>query len=115
VELMPHLQTIAVGDILPALPRMTEGFIVVAFEPERFLILGWPLGPGTYMTTWAFVLDDVGTSRTRLIVRGRASSEYQFHGLPRWVLTVAGPWGHHVMQRRQLLGIARRVETHVPH
>ena len=31
-------------------------------------------------------------------------------GLPRWTLKTVVPWGHLVMQRKQLLGIARRAE-----
>jgi hypothetical protein len=108
VRLLPQFQAVAVGDILPALPGATEGFIVVAYEPERFLVLAWPEGPGTYMTTWTFVLDDAPGRATRLIVRGRASAGYHFHGLPRWLVRLFGPLGHYAMERRQLLQIARR-------
>ena len=66
---------------------------------------------GDLHVTWAFVLEAAGAHRTRLIVRARGGPGYDFHGLP---------WGlgkpilhavHFVMQRRQLLGIARRVES----
>lgn len=108
VRLLPHLQTIAVGDIRPALPGLTQGFVVVAYEPARFLVLAWPEGLGAYMTTWTFVLDDAPGRATRLIVRGRASAGYHFHGLPRWFVRLFGPLGHYAMERRQLLQIARR-------
>jgi hypothetical protein len=109
-ELLPQFQSIAVGAVLPALPGATEGFIVVAYEPEHFLVLAWPSRGEAYMSTWAFVLDDVGSNHTRLIVRGRASPGYHFHNLPLWLLKLTAPLGHHIMQRKQLLEIARRAE-----
>ena len=109
-ELLPQFQSIAVGAVLPALPGATEGFIVVAYEPEHFLVLGWPSQGEAYMSTWAFVLDEVGSTHTRLIVRGRAGPGYHFHNLPLWLLKLTAPLGHYIMQRRQLLEIARRAE-----
>jgi hypothetical protein len=108
-ELLQQFQSIAVGAVLPALPGATDGFIVVAHEQERFLVLGWPSQDGTYLSTWAFVLDDVGSNQTRLIVRGRAGPGYHFHGLPLWLLKLTAPLGHYIMQRKQVLEIARRV------
>ncbi len=109
-ELLPQFQTIATGAVLPALPGAAEAFIVAAYEPERFLVLGWPSQDETYLSTWAFVLDDAGSNQTRLIVRGRAGPGYHFHGVPLWLLKLTAPLGHYVMQRKQLLGIARLAE-----
>jgi len=109
-EVLPQFQTISVGAVMPALPGATDGFIVVALELERFLVLGWRSGDGTYLSTWAFVLADAGSDQTRLIVRGRASPRYRFHGIPPWLLKLTAPAGHYIMQRKQLLGIARRAE-----
>jgi hypothetical protein len=109
-KVLPQFQSIAVGAVLPALPGATEGFIVVAYEPEHFLVLGWPSPGGTYLSTWAFVLDEVGSNRTRLIARGRTGSGYHFHGLPLWLLKLTAPLGHYIMQRKQLLEIARRAD-----
>jgi hypothetical protein len=109
-KVLPQFQSIAVGAVLPALPGATEGFIVVAYEQEHFLVLGWPSQGGTYLSTWAFVLDEVGSNRTRLIVRGRAGPGYHFHGLPLWLLKLTAPLGHYIMQRKQLLEIARRAD-----
>jgi hypothetical protein len=47
---------------------------------------------------------------TRLIVRARAGAGYQFHSMPWWLAKRIVPFGHFVMQRKQLLGIARRAE-----
>ena len=111
-ELLPQFQAVAPGTLLPALPRVTEGFFVADCEPERYLVLAWPAHDGSYITTWAFVLEPVGPGRTRLIVRSRASSAYRFLGLPLWLVRRIVPIGHFVMQRKQLLGIARRAERH---
>jgi hypothetical protein len=109
-KVLPQFQSIAVGAVLPALPGATEGFIVVAYELEHFLVPGGPSQGGTYLSTWAFVLDEVGSNGTRLIVRGRAGPGYHFHGLPLWLLKLTTPLGHYIMQRKQLLEIARRAD-----
>src|SRR5213593_506430 len=41
-ELLPQFQTVGVGSLMPALPGVTEGFVVAQYEPKRFLVLGWP-------------------------------------------------------------------------
>jgi hypothetical protein len=109
----PELQEIAVGDVFPALPGVTEGFIVLGFHAERYLILGWPSAGGQPpMTTWAFVLEEPSPGRTRLIVRARGDDRYRPpFGLPKWTVNTVVPLGHAIMQRKQLLGIARRAET----
>jgi hypothetical protein len=43
-----ELQGIGMGTLFPALPGVSEGYLVTAWEPERFLVLGWPLPGGTY-------------------------------------------------------------------
>jgi len=60
--------------------------------------------------TWAFVLEDADGAATRLIVRARGGRGYQFHGLPWWAAKPFLTIGHFLMQRKQLLGIAQRVE-----
>lgn len=66
-RILPELQDIAVGSLLPALPGATDGFFVL-------------------------------------------QSGNRPYGLAPWLLRLVGPWGHFVMQRKQLLGIARRAE-----
>jgi hypothetical protein len=110
-RIVPELQHITVGTLFPALPGVTEGFVVLAFEPQRSLILGWPEPDGSPMVTWAFVLEQHTGSTTRLIVRVRAGQGYRFHGLPVWLSNPAIRLVHFVMQRKQLLGVARRVDA----
>ena len=114
-RIAPELQEIAVGDVFPAMPGVTEGFIVLGFHAEHYLILGWPSPAGpSPITTWAFVLDQPSPGRTRLIVRARSDDRYRPpFGLPRWTANRLVPLGHAIMQRRQLLGIALRAEATV--
>jgi len=109
-RIIPELQKLAVGMIFPALPGATDGFTVLAFEPQRFLVLGWTTPDGARLMTWAHVLEDGEHGSTRLIVRARAGPGYRFHGLPWWATKRIVAAIHFVMQRKQLLGIARRVE-----
>ena len=114
-RIIPELQRIEVGTIYPAKPGVTEGFVLLAFEPERYLILGWPSPAGQPVVTWAFILEEPKPECTRLIVRVRAAGDYRPpFGLPRWTVKTLVPLGHALMQRKQLLGIARRVEAAGP-
>jgi hypothetical protein len=110
-RIVPELQHITIGTVFPALPGVTEGFVVLALEPQRSLILGWPSPDGSPMVTWAFFLEQRAANTTRLIVRVRGGQGYRFHGLPIWLSKPAIRLVHFVMQRKQLLGVARRVET----
>lgn len=92
-------------------PGRTDGFTLLAFERERFLILGWRSPDGALLMTWAFVLQEIEDRATRLIVRARAGPGYQFHGLPWWLGKWAVAFVHFIMQRKQLLGIGRRAES----
>lgn len=114
-RIVSELQHIDPGAILPALPGMTEGFTVLQVDPQRSLVLGWlPLSGGPPLMTWAFVLAEAAPGCTRLIVRARARAGYRPpFGLPGWTVGTLVPLGHLLMQRKQLLGIARRAES--PH
>ena len=103
-RIIPELQHIEVGDILPWTPTADDGFIVRAIEPERALVLGEDTGS----SSWVFVLDPIDETNTRLITRARA-----------WYKTLAGRLMlalvfhpiHFGMQRRQLLNLKQRVEA----
>ena len=105
-RVVPKFQDVTIGTVFPALPGVIDGFTVLAFEPYCSLILGWPTPGGEPLVTWAFVLEERAGHSTRLIVRARGGQGYRFHGLPLWVCRLV----HFVMERKQLLGIARRVE-----
>ena len=109
-RIIPSLQHIVVGTLFPALPGRGDGFTVLQINAGEHLVIGWESPEGTPMTTWAFVLEDAGPSTTRLIVRSRASRRYPFLGLPPIIGMPIIRAVHFVMQRKQLLGIAERVE-----
>ena len=113
-RIVPELQHPAIGTIFPALPGVTEGFTLLAIEPERMLMLGWPAPDGTSEVTWTFVLEEVAPGVTRLLVRARGGPGYRFHGLPLLLTRLVVRVVHFIMQRKQLLGIAQtRGDDHV--
>lgn len=112
-RLVPELQHVDVGSVMPWLPGATAGFTVLSVEPERCLIL-CAVSPddGRLFMTWAFVLDEAEPGVTRLIVRARTGRGYQPpFGLPMWMMKSLVKWGHGIMQTKQLRGIARRAES----
>jgi hypothetical protein len=114
-RIVPTLQTVAIGDLFPAAPGATDGFHVLAFETARYLVLGWRPAPGAApIMTWAFVLEWRTDVTTRLIVRARGGREYPFYGLPPWIGKPFIRFGHFVMERKQLRGIAWRAESMDP-
>jgi hypothetical protein len=110
-RVQPELQSLSLGMIFPALPGATDCFELLAFEPPRLLILGWRAPGGAPRMTWAFVLEDAAAGGTRLLVRVRGSRAYHLLGLPWWLARRFVGTLHFVMQRKQLLGIARRAEA----
>jgi hypothetical protein len=110
-RILPNYQNVGVGTVLPALPGATDVFVVAQCEREHSLVLSWRLPSGKNQTTWAFVLEEPQPGRTRLLVRGCVAPGYRPYGLPQWLALPTGALAHFIMQRKQLLGIARRAET----
>src|SRR5215208_795449 len=83
-RIVPELQHVAVGDVMPWLPGARDGFIVKEVVPERILVLVVPLQPakaGSSVPTalrasWALVLEPVDQNRTRFIARSRMSEDW---------------------------------------
>ncbi len=81
--IVPTLQHLAIGDVMPAAPGARDSFRVVDFIPATMLLLGVPAtntagGAGktpasapTYDRSWVFVLEETPAHHTRLITRGR--------------------------------------------
>lgn len=133
-EIIPALQHVAPGDVLPSLPGVTDSFVVAAVEPRRDLILTVPAANRGLVVSWEFFLEPLAPGRTRLLVRGRVSSEWPPVGarnraaparpiehvyallarLPRWLMEPPALFGHGIMQARQLRGIKRRAEAIQP-
>ena len=113
--IVPELQHIEVGALMPAMPGVTEGFTVLCFERERYLVIGWLPDGAPPMMTWAFVLEEVSPRCTRLLVRARGGTGYRPpFGIPVWAGKTVMPAMHFIMQRKQLLEIVRRAEGRVP-
>lgn len=108
-RIVPELQALSSGMVFPALPGARDGFTLLAFDPERFLLLGW-LADDRLLMTWSFVLKEAEDGSTRLLVRARGGQGYRFHHLPWWFARRIVPLIHFVMERRQLLGIRQRAE-----
>jgi len=110
-RVMPEHQHLSEDMLYPALPGATDGFTLAAFEPRRFLVIGWRVPEGRWLMTWAFVLEQPAAGFTRLIVRARVGPGYTFRGVPWRLSKHVARLVHFVMQRKQLLGIARRAES----
>jgi len=128
--IIPELQHIAPGEIMPSLPGALDSFVVTAVEPQRDLILTVPAAGGGHLVSWEFFLEP-HSSGTRLLVRGRVGEQWpggiagrqtgplrpieRIYALlaiiPRWMMVPLAKFGHGVMQRHQLSGIKHRAEA----
>ena len=80
-------------------------------EREANLVLAWRADrQGPPRITWAFVLEARRPAETRLIVRARATYITRGEAVPFWMAWPFVHFGHFLMQRKQLLGIADRAE-----
>jgi pimeloyl-ACP methyl ester carboxylesterase len=118
-RIVPELQKLAAGDILPIKAKGSDGFAVLLLDAPRALVLGDPsLLPGRTRSdphapraTWAFVLEPLGPAATRLHVRVRAEYERSLAASLLRPLVVAL---HDVMERKQLRTLKERVEAQSP-
>jgi Protein of unknown function (DUF998) len=129
-RVVPELQAVGLGDVMPAAPGSTDAFVVVRADPPRDLVLTAPDGQGGCAVAWEHVLEPLEGGRTRLITRARASSRWvdlarakppnghrrifiervyaALARLPRPLLIGFAAIGHRVMEARHLRGIQRR-------
>jgi len=130
MRVLSELQSLAPGDVMPAVPGATDAFVVAAVDPPRDLVLTVPDSHGGHAVAWEHVLEPIDGGRTRLIIRGRASSHWldlaRAHRpagherifierayavlarLPRPLLIAFAGLGHRIMEARHLRGIQRR-------
>ena len=109
-RIKPELQTPAIGALFPAVPGQRDGFLLLDQQPNRSLTLGFPGPDGRLLVSWTFVLDPIGDTATRLIVRARGGKGYRLLGLPTSLSVPMVRLVHFLMERKQLLGVAARVE-----
>jgi uncharacterized protein DUF998 len=129
-RLVPELQAIVRGDLMPAAPGATDAFVVASADPLRDLVLAAPDGHGGCAVAWEHVLEPLERGRTRLIARARASSRWidlarakppdghrrvfiervyaALAQLPHPLLIAFAAAGHRIMEARHLRGIQRR-------
>ena len=98
-RILPEFQHLQPGDVVPT---GAVDIPVLAVEPSRVLLLG-----GAEYATIAFVLEQHGNRRTRLIFRNRARIALLPAG---WVWYALLDPGIFVMSRKMLLTIKDRVE-----
>ena len=65
-----------------AVPGAQDAFVVATVDPPRDLVLTVPDGHGGHAVVWEHVLEPLDGGRTRLIVRGRASSQAAENSAP---------------------------------
>jgi hypothetical protein len=113
--IVPELQRLSVGDVIPDSERGNSFFEVVALDPERALVLRSRTHPlPAYRDvdfTWAFVLQDAGGGRTRLLVRARVTYTAVWPSLlVRALMLVGFGLGDLVQAGGMLRGIRDRAE-----
>jgi hypothetical protein len=103
-RILPELQDLEVGDIIPDGPPGTAYFDVEALEPNRHMVLysnshlkslATRFLKNTFLEpygefTWVFVLNEESQTRTRLILRTRANYGPPFLRLLSWPFFLAG-------------------------
>ncbi len=114
-KIIPELQSIKVGQVLPWKPDGIEGFTVLAVCENKYLILGSSaLAKGPHESssliddTWAFILEPIGNNATRLITRVRADYTPSFRNtlLKLWLQPI-----HNIMEYAQLRNLKRRIKA----
>jgi hypothetical protein len=109
-QILRRFQAVTLGTTFPPLPGI-DGLAVATFEREASLVLVWRSHRnGSPTVSWAFVLEPLRGAQTRLIVRARARYLSPRQAIPFWLASPFVHFGHFLMQRKQLLGIAARAE-----
>jgi hypothetical protein len=102
-EIIPELQHVAVGDVVPLSPDGKQGVHVLALDLPRSMM--WGTLPDT---TWLWVLEPHGDGTTRLITRIR--SRYRWLS-PTIAFSMLMEFADIWMLRKMLLNLRERAET----
>jgi hypothetical protein len=102
-SIIPDLQELEIGDLIPMSPNGQHGLRVWSFMPEQWMV--WVDDQGN--TSWLWMLDPVDENTTRLITRVRM--RYQWLR-PEIILDLLVEFGDLVMMRKCMLGIKERAE-----
>ena len=101
-RIVPELQHLAEGDVIPMSPHGKHGLRVHSLDPPRSMVWGEPGG-----TTWAWHLEESAGGSTRLITRVR--SRYDWRS-PSIVFSMLLEFGDIWMMRKMLLNLRERAE-----
>jgi hypothetical protein len=105
-RIVPELQHMEVGDLVPLGPGEGSGMFVKEFVPNRSM-LWWTGKDG--QTTWAWGLYPTSGGATRLVTRVRAPFSWRQPATAVWILL--DEVADFPMMRKCLLGIKRRAEA----
>lgn len=118
-EVHAELQHLQIGDVVPGGASAVAGFEVLLLDEPRVLVLGAlrdldagrqlafarERPPRFWQVTWAFVLEPLDETTTRIHVRARAAVSPDERAHVAWVRPV-----HHIMQAVQLRHLAELIE-----
>jgi hypothetical protein len=107
-EIIPELQRLAVGDLIPMVAGTDIGLRVKELEPERRML--WWDEQGQY--SWEWLLEPIDQQTTRLIQRLRVT---RHPWTRRMLYELVAANGDVVMQRKLLRGIKQRAERLAAH
>lgn len=102
-RIVPELQHLEAGDVIPMGPGGSSGLWVKDSEPHRWMLWGDKKG----YATWLWLLDPIGEGRTRLITR--VGAHYRWTS-PNILFSLLMDVGDIVMMRKSMLGIKTRAE-----
>ena len=129
--ILPGHQTVAPGDVMPAVPGAKDAFVVAAVDPPRDLVLTAPNDGSGKAVSWEHFLEPLANRQTRFIVRARVSPHWLDRAragqppdgcepflieriyallamLPLSLLRRIAAAGHRIMEARHMRGIRRR-------
>jgi hypothetical protein len=107
-EIIPELQRLAVGNLIPMVAGKDIGLRVKELEPHRRML--WWDEKGEY--SWEWVLEPIDQQTTRLIQRLRVT---RHPWTRRMLYELVAANGDVVMQRKLLRGIKQRAERLAAH
>ena len=107
-EIIPELQRLAVGDLIPMVAGKDIGVRVKELEPDRRML--WWDEKGEY--SWEWLLEPIDQHTTRLLQRLRVT---RHPWTRRMLYELVAANGDVVMQRKLLRGIKQRAERLAAH
>lgn len=102
-RIIPELQHLEEGDVVPMSPDGRHGMRVHSLDPPHSMVWGEP-----GRTTWAWQLDETADGSTRLVTRVRSRYEWLS---PSIAFSVLLEFGDIWMMRKMLLNLRERAAT----